>query len=188
MDTKRLFLAIKIEPDDNFKAVYNGLKTNLRNQNIKWVEIFNFHLTLKFYGETNVNIIPSICQKVEESIVDATSFEININKTGIFGSSYQPKVIWFGIDKNPTLLTLAENVLNNMSIIGFERDRQNFVPHLTIGRIKFVDDKRFFNQIVAKYTESFIQKVEVKEINIYESILRKEGPIYKVVKSFKLKE
>ena len=35
MQTKRLFLAIKINPDDNFKSIYNGLKTNLRNQNIE---------------------------------------------------------------------------------------------------------------------------------------------------------
>ena len=111
---------------------------------------------------------------------------MHINKTGIFGSSYQPRVIWFGIDNNPVLSNLAENTLNNMAAIGFERDRQNFVPHLTIGRIKYVDDKKYFNQIIERYSASDIQKVSVTEIYLYESILRKEGPIYNVVKSFKL--
>ena len=75
-----------------------------------------------------------------------------------------------------------------MAAIGFERDRQNFVPHLTIGRIKNVDDKKFFNQIIEKYATADIQKGNVTEIYLYESILRKEGPIYNVVKSFKLDE
>ena len=188
MQTKRLFLAIKIIPDTNFKEVYNGLKTNLNTQSIKWVELFNVHFTLKFFGETSVDIIPDICLKVEESIKEVRGFEMHINKTGIFGSSYQPKVIWFGIDNNPILKTLAENILNNMAAIGFERDRQNFVPHLTIGRIKNVDDKKFFNQIIEKYATADIQKGNVTEIYLYESILRKEGPICNVVKSFKVDE
>ena len=188
METKRLFLAIKIEPETGFTEVYNGLKTNLRAQSIKWVELFNVHFTLKFFGETAVDIIPDICLKIEESIKDVSGFEMHINKTGIFGSSYQPRVIWFGIDNNPTLTTLAENILDKMTTIGFLRDRQNFVPHLTIGRIKYVDDKKLFNQIVERYATADIQKVAVKELHLYESILRKEGPIYKVVKSFKLAE
>jgi len=188
METKRLFLAIKVNPDDNFKEVYNGLKTKLKAQSIKWVELFNVHFTLKFYGETTVDLIPDICLKVEEAIKDVHGFEMHINNTGIFGSSYQPKVIWFGIDNNPVLTTLAENILNNMVSIGFERDRQNFVPHLTIGRIRYVDDKKLFNQIIEKYATVDIQKVYVSELYLYESILRKEGPIYNVVKSFKLIE
>ena len=186
MQTKRLFLAIKIIPDANFKEIYNGLKTNFNTQSIKWVELINVHFTLKFFGEISVDIIPDICSKIEESIKDVHCFEMHINKTGIFGSSYQPRVIWFGIDNNPVLSNLAENTLNNMAAIGFERDRQNFVPHLTIGRIKYVDDKKYFNQIIERYSASDIQKVSVTEIYLYESILRKEGPIYNVVKSFKL--
>ena len=186
MLTKRLFLAIKIEADDNFKEIYNGLKYNLSNQNIKWVELNNMHLTLKFFGETNVDIIPNICSKIEDSLQGITSFDLMINKTGVFGSNYQPKVIWFGIDNNPMLNSLAEKVLNNMASLGFERDRQNFVPHLTIGRIKFVNDKKYFSEIVTKYNATSMQKVHVKEILLYESILRKEGPIYKVVERFGL--
>ncbi len=188
MQTKRLFLAIKIEASATFVELYNEIKNKLRNQDIKWVDLNNLHLTLKFYGETNVDLIPVICKKVEETINGLSTFDFHIIKTGIFGSSYQPKVIWFGIASNPILSELAENILDNMSQIGFERDRQNFVPHLTIGRIKYVDDKKLFSQIISNYTAADIQNVLVKEILLYESILRKEGPIYKIEKSFKLKD
>lgn len=188
MQTKRLFLAIKIEADTTFVELYNEIRNKLMKQDIKWVDLNNLHLTLKFYGETNTDLIPIICDKVEETIKGISAFDFHIIKTGVFGSSYQPKVIWFGISANPFLAMLAENILDSMAQIGFERDRQNFVPHLTIGRIKYIDDKKLFSQIISKYTSVDIQKVNVKEILLYESILRKEGPIYKIEKVFKLLE
>ena len=88
--------------------------------------------------------IPLIEETARESTAGFKPFNINIKNTGIFGSSYNPKVIWFGIEKSEILENLAENLLKNLDENGFLRDRQNFVPHLTIGRIKNVQDKSRF--------------------------------------------
>ena len=112
---------------------------------------------------------------------------LDIRNTGIFGSSYKPRVIWFGIEKNEQLTGLASEVLNAMDKIGFKRDRQNFVPHLTVGRIKYIDLKISFQQVIDKYKVTEIQKQEVTGFYLYESILRPQGPEYKVIKRFELK-
>jgi 2'-5' RNA ligase len=178
---KRLFAAIKIYPSDTFLQVYYGLRTSLRNDKIKWVDTKNIHITLKFFGETGEDKIPEITEKLTEIAHVSPFFTMNIKNVGIFGSSYKPRVIWFGIEKNEQLTVLASQVLNAMDEIGFKRDRQNFVPHLTVGRIKYIDDKNRFQQTIDKYKFTEIQNQEVSGFNLYESILRPQGPEYRII-------
>jgi 2'-5' RNA ligase len=185
---KRLFAAIKISPNVEFLEVFNLIRSGLRHERIKWVEPENIHLTLKFFGETEEKRIPVIKEALQLAVSRSESTVIKINKAGIFGSRYDPRVIWFGIDPNDALQKLAGHVLDVLEIAGWEKDRQNFVPHLTIGRIKELRDKDLFQEEIQKYRNRFIQEQAIKEIHLYESILRKEGPIYLKLASFTLPE
>jgi len=181
---KRLFAAIKIKPEKTFFEVYTHLTTNLSNERINWVNPENIHITLKFFGETDERKIPDINAVFKNIALHTRPFTLSINKVGIFGSSYQPKVVWFGIDTNPVLLELARNVKTDLQTIGFDDDGQHFVPHLTIGRIKLLNDRKFFQEVINEHKNTFIQEVPVNRFFLYESILRREGPIYKVVETF----
>ena len=183
---KRLFAAIKIHPSARYISLFNEISTSLRHERIKWVEPENMHLTLKFFGETDENLIPAIRLAMEESLKKSKPFTLKISNTGIFGSRYDPKVVWFGIEKQQELEILAKNLFAGLEKCGYERDRQNFVPHLTIGRIKELKDKQLFQQIIGKYNSVEIQEENVTEIILYESILRREVPLYLKVFSFQL--
>jgi 2'-5' RNA ligase len=183
---KRLFAAIKIHPSDKYRQLFNGLNSALRQEKIKWVEPENMHLTLKFFGETDEKQIPGIRKALVGVTADNQPFIMKIADVGVFGSHYDPRVIWFGIEKNPALLQLAENTLSRLETIGWERDRQNFVPHLTVGRIKELRDKPLFQQVMEKFRKVEIQEEQVREIILFESILRREGPLYLKVASFSL--
>ena len=184
---KRLFTAVKITPSKEFLDTYASLKAGLRFARIKWVHPGNIHITLKFFGETAEQRIPEINRVLKEVAGRHGPFTFSIANTGIFGSSYNPRVIWFGIEEPEALKELAEDVLEGVVPIGWERDRQNFVPHLTVGRVKEVVDKRLFQQVIDEYKKTFIQEVSVVDFRLYESILQREGPIYRVVESFALK-
>jgi 2'-5' RNA ligase len=183
---KRLFAAIKIHPSPNYLAVFNAVSSSLRHERIKWVEPQNMHLTLKFFGETDEKQIPDICKAVETTASQSKPFTLKIADTGIFGSRYDPKVIWFGIQKQTELDNLAKNLFAVLENCGWKSDRQNFVPHLTIGRIKELKDKPLFQQIISKYSTVDIQEEKVTEVTLYESILRPEGPLYVNLFSAKL--
>jgi RNA 2',3'-cyclic 3'-phosphodiesterase len=183
---KRLFAAIKIQPSGEFIRILNLMKEELHYERIKWVETSNIHLTLKFFGETDEKQIPSIKNALQAAASLSESLIMKINRTGIFGSRYDPKVVWFGIEPDPKLGQLATNTMAELQKTGWEPDRQNFVPHLTIGRIKELKDKALFQQVIDKYREAFIQDQEVSEIILFESILRKEGPLYVKLASFSL--
>ena len=184
---KRLFVAIKIIPDEHFLSVYHSLKRDLVLEKMKWVEPHNFHLTLKFIGNTSSERIPVLVKALNEVSKRYEPFTFYLEKTGLFGSNYRPRILWFG-SENPseTLISLGENVLETLDKAGFPRDRQNFVPHLTIARVKQVVRKKAFQETIQKHQNGLIQQVEVSQIHLYESILRPEGPLYKVVENFSL--
>lgn len=181
---KRLFAAIKIQPGENFLKVYFELQKRMYPSRINWVKPENMHITLKFFGETPEEQIPLIEKVISESLVNFTPFNISLKNTGIFGSSYNPKVIWFGIDDSGNLKKLAESLSENLHENGFLRDRQNFVPHLTVGRIKLVYDKKHFQLVVDKNKHSFIQDAIINKVILFESLLLKTGAQYKELCEF----
>lgn len=185
---KRLFLAIKIKPEEKLLSLFNSFTSGFANDKIKWVNIHNLHITLKFFGETEENKITVIDNVILNTINLHQDFEFEISECGVFGSSYQPKVIWLGIKNTDKLKQLTLNLLSEFEKAGFLSDRQNFVPHLTLGRINDVADKKLFFEKIRKLNITDIQKVNVNEIILYESILKREGPQYIELKKYKLKD
>ncbi len=186
---KRLFLAIPIKTADNgFIPLIDGLKRQLAHEKrINWVRPLNIHLTLKFIGDTPNEDIPKIIETVEEMLKNHKSFTMDFNRTGIFGSRYAPRVLWMGMNETPQeLYNLEEDTLTAFDKLGYLRDRQNFVPHITLGRIKELCEKQYFQKIVSSIEQKSYIKQEVNEIILFQSILRPEGATYKELKKFQL--
>lgn len=187
---KRLFLAIPIKTNDNgFVPLLEGLKRQLSHeQRINWVKPQHIHLTLKFIGDTHPDEIPKIIESIDALSKHHKSFNMNFNRTGVFGSRYAPRVLWLGMQNTPQeLYDLEEDTLSAFDKLGFIRDRQNFVPHITLCRINDLCEKQYFQKIVAGIEQMSYINQNVDEIILFQSILRPEGAIYKKIKSFALK-
>ena len=180
----RLFAALKINPDEEFIAKYHGLKNELKYEQIKWVEEHNIHVTLKFFGETEPRKIPEICSVLKKRSLVTPIIGMQLSGLGIFGSSYAPKVIWAGIEPYAAISALMKNIHDDLKTIGFEPDRQNLVPHLTLGRIKNLRDKTAFTRIIGIFKPISSSTIRIGEMFLYESILRREGPEYIVLENF----
>ncbi len=185
---KRLFVAIKIQPDEAFLRQFHELQNRLQHERIKWVEEHNIHVTLKFFGETEKERIPEINRVLEGVAADTNIFSFSLKKLGVFGSSYDPRVVWVGIEPYADLAHIMTVLRNKMSVIGYEPDRQNLVPHLTLGRIKFLKDKKSFQQIIDQNKDISSQEITVDRFILFESILKKEGPVYLTHKTFQLRK
>lgn len=183
---KRLFVAIKLNPDKNFLETYNFLKKNLNQDSIKWVETDNLHLTLKFLGETQEDKIPQIKQILKYFVINKSPLNLKFDKVGIFGSAYNPRVIWFGINENTQIKDFGNELLNQFNENGFASDRQNFVPHLTVGRIKFLHNKKDFQSVIDQVKDKYIQSFNISEIVLFESILKPAGPVYKIIEKYEI--
>jgi 2'-5' RNA ligase len=185
---KRLFAALKVHPDENLLNLYADLRARLRHEKIKWVDEKNIHITLKFFGETPESEIDTIYETLDDVAHRHQALKIKLQNIGIFGSKYNPRVIWFGMEKNPAIEALAMDVIQSLDKACFPHDGQNFRAHLTVGRIKSINDKRNFQQSIDRFKEVFLQSVKVDEFVLYESKLRPHGPEYSVVGSFRLGE
>jgi 2'-5' RNA ligase len=182
---KRIFAAIKVEPDANLLSVFREIKKSLGDEKITWVDERNIHLTLKFFGDTPETDIPSIVSIFDEIAARHQPFEIELENVGIFGSSYNPRVVWFGMKRCDAIERLANDVLSTLDKAGFPRDSQHFRPHLTIGRIKFIQNKKYFQQVISSFKNKFIQRIQAKEFELIESKLTPRGPTYTNIQSFR---
>ncbi len=175
---KRLFTALKIQPDARFLETFGRIRQELRGESIKWVEGHNIHITLKFFGETEETRIPAIGEVLSRRASVSQVFSFRLKGLGVFGSSYAPRVVWAGIEPYAELSHLMKQVHDDLALIGFSRDRQNLVPHLTLGRVKFLQDKIRFQRTLDCYGELTSEPIRVHEMVLYESVLRQQGPIY----------
>jgi 2'-5' RNA ligase len=179
---RRLFIAIDIIPDSNFCDIYAKLKsTSTKLDKINWVKPDLMHLTLKFLGETPENKIPAIVKEIKSASFGISSFELKIGTIGAFGSRYQPRVLWFGIDKSEPLEQIHTQIQKEIRKLGFKPDFGNFVPHITLARINKIDDKQKFWKSIESLQTPFIQEIKVNKIILYESILNERIPVYEVV-------
>ena len=108
---------------------------------------------------------------------------MDFDRTGLFGSNHSPRVLWLGMNDQPkALFDLEADLLDAFDDLGYLRDRQNFVPHLTVCRIKQLVDKQFFMQIYNSIEQKTYLHADVKELVYFQSFLQPTGPFYKVLK------
>ena len=183
----RTFLAIEIEPYIKNKIEESQeIIADSESSNIKFVEVENIHLTLKFFGEIDDDKLEQINDIINKSIKNKEPYTIKVVNIGAFPNIYKPRVIWTGIkDKNNTTIKLIEELDNKFNKIGFNKEK-NYVPHITIGRVKNVSDKEKLSQCLKKISKKYHGKMVVKKICIKSSTLTPSGPIYKTIKEFDL--
>ena len=183
---KRLFVAIKIKPDKELLRVYHEIRRRCYAGKIKWVDVDLFHLTLKFLGETPEEDVGAITNALKEISGSTSGFSFDLKGLGIFGSSYRPRIIRVIIENDTRLKEFGNEVLKKLEKAGFPADRQNFVPHLTLGRIKYIHDKKLLQKIISDYQKVLLQNVKVEDFILYESILHPTGPEYIILEEYKL--
>lgn len=123
--TMRLFIAILFS--EELKQALLGAVDSLRAQSeyANFTHPENLHLTLAFIGETDrVNDV----KKALEGIA-VPHFPLARGEAGHFGKLY-----YAGIERSPQLLTLADDLSGRLTAAGFQIDKREFRPHVTLAR------------------------------------------------------
>jgi len=182
----RLFIGIKIKPLPVLKELRSNLIEILHLSQINWVDPLNYHITLKFLGDVEKYYVNSLTQLFEHIASKTRIFTLQCDQLGFFGSEKQPRVIWFGFEKQHAILKLQSSIEKALTELGFNAEEKEFHPHLTLARIKKINDA----QPLMEYLELKNPKIDgeytVQGFQLIKSILRSDGPEYSVVKEFKL--
>ena len=183
---RRIFIALKVEPSDKLLSIISSLKKVLCKDSIKWTNPANIHVTLAFLGDTEENMINNVRLMLKEKCEGTGKFELVLKGTGLFRNLSDPRIIWTGLVPSEKLVQLNEIVMNGLKEVNIKLEERPYNPHLTIGRIKHINNKEVLKSLIEKFQNSEIQVVPVDEILLYESILLQSGPVYKPIASFRL--
>lgn len=184
---KRLFIATKITLSPEYHNLMAQLKQELRHDDITWVKDEVSHLTLRFLGATPDSKIPGIKEALCNMCEQSTPFYLDLDKLGVFGSRYKPEVLWLGFSEFFFYKQLFDRLEPQLLEQGFEPAYGNFVPHITLGRVKNVINKQRFWKTIDALTPQCSQMIPITEMTLFQSFLHKDGPEYKTLVSYPLK-
>ena len=143
------------------------------------------HLTLAFLGEMRDHDIDRVTEIMEETSRKYESFELVFTKPGIFRDINQPRVLWMGLEAPEILFKMREELCSRLRNEGLYSDEKRFSPHITLGRMKFINDRENLHKVINSNTTHYIPVEKVNEIILYQSILKPDGPQYiSVCKAF----
>ena len=183
---KRTFIAVKIDVSDELRNTILSLKSGLREESIKWVDLSNLHITLAFIGDTEKQMIKSIGSMLSNEFEGFGIIEFSLTGFGLFRNINNPRIIFSAIENPGKLIQAHENIKKGLAELDIVLEEREFNPHLTIGRIKDLVDKSNLQKLVHTFAGKNLQTVSVSEIMYYESVLLPTGPIYKPIIKVKL--
>jgi len=190
-ELKRCFIALDLP-----REVINEIKRiqKLINEKIIFIEIFsddkkvsvtgklteteNLHLTLKFLGEISDEKIKEVRDKLRE--VEFNSFNAELGDVGVF-SKRIPKIIW--IEMKGRVFELQKEI--DKVLKGLFDFEFRFMSHITIARVKYVKNKKGFNEYLKSVRPKAL-KFNVNKFFLKESELFLEGPVYNEIEKYNL--
>jgi len=175
----RTFLGLEI--DDDTRAALGRTLAALRPAlpRIRWVHPENLHLTLKFLGDVAPADLGAVIAAADEAADSAAPFLLDIEELGCFPDVRRPRVVWAGAGAGAESCTaLAAAVEEALAPLGYEPERKPHTPHITLGRIKDPRDAPGLDALLAGTDASAFGTVDVGEIVVFMSELRKGGARY----------
>lgn len=185
MSQVRAFLAIDLD-DDLKPKIYRIIKEFKKiDTKIKYVELENLHLTLKFFGEIDSEGLGLLEKTIDDVISDFEPFDVKIKGCGAFPNNSHIKVIWIGIEGDEIIRKLHDKLDKEFARLGLDKDKK-FSTHLTIGRMKSAKNKAKVKSTIEEFSEVEIGNMKVTSISLKKSTLTPSGPIYEDLKVFEL--
>lgn len=187
---ERLFWAINLPGELKEKLHKLQKQLDIANNAVKWVKPQNYHLTIKFLGDTDPAVKNDLVQAVFEGLKRMKCFELNVSGLGFFpANSTTPRIFWAGLGGDlDCLAVLFHQVEKAVLPFGYPQEHRKFSPHLTLARMK---QSKETQDLVAAVKKMEIQALEfgsfkVSAVDLMGSELFPQGPVYRIVKSIKL--
>lgn len=178
----RLFVAIKIP--DNIKQEVSLIKGGLYGA--RWTPQENYHITLRFIGETDDITAEDIHYNLSQIRADA--FDLCLKTIGYFGKNKkEPRVLWTGANNFDVLDNLYDKVESAVSRANLEPMKQKFHAHCTIAKLKgcSLDDVQKF---IVSHNLFKSSPFNVNSISLLSSTLSKDGAKYHEIAEYPLNE
>jgi len=167
----RLFIAIEL-PD---QVKQNLVKLQTPVPGAKWVPVDQLHLTLAFLGEVDETVTDQLL--VALSGITVSTFTLRFSGVGCFPDRRRPRVLWVGLEKNPYLESLADQVRSAVLSCGILQEERPFSPHITLARLRQPAGREVVRFLDQPLTHE-LPKIAVREFILFRSQLTAAGAIH----------
>ena len=174
----RCFIAVDLDP--NLAGKIENLQKELRDFDVKLVELHNLHFTLKFLGDIDEEMVKKVEAHLEKISKGITPFDIEIKNIGVFPNDKLVRVIWVGANALSSLQIAINDVLSTY----FKKEKPS--PHLTIARVRSQNHRKEIIEFVSSHRDYSLGKMPVNVIKLKKSTVTSKGPIYEDLAVFRL--
>ncbi len=190
----RAFLAVEFREDlrKHIAQVQQDLNQRFAREGskgvrISWVQPSSIHLTIKFLGDIDEQLVDSLREAIAILIKFHSTIQIPMERIGAFPHSHQPRVLWVGPSDQwghgedaKQLAALHQAVEGCCRSFGFAPDNRPLSPHLTLARIK--EGERQLGQTLSKNgvmdRSLSLELLPVETVVLMKSELRPTGSVY----------
>jgi 2'-5' RNA ligase len=135
----------------------------------------NFHLTLRFIGETGEDIAADIDDAL--SRLRARRFTLQIAGTGVFGGGDRPRSLWVGVERTSELVALRDKVEQALVRAGLPPEPRKFAPHVTLARLRNPPLEKLRDYLAA-HARFRAEPLPVEGFSLIASFQTKAGSVY----------
>ena len=177
-------------PDDIKQEIKNSFYIPLKNTDFRLsiVKPESMHLTLKFLGECDKSTIDNIANDLRTHLSVYPLIHLSLGEKGYFGPRFNPRVLCLSLEGDIDKLKIVSEQIDDItSNYGFEKEKREFKPHITMARNKSRDKSikliEYFDTLSIPHLtfttlSIYIKKSELKpsgavHTNIYEIPLSK---------------
>ncbi len=146
----RAFLAVELsqELQAELATVQQDLKRRIepemkRDTRITWAKPASIHLTIKFLGDMDEQVIDPMLVAVEQTVGSQIPVNVPLERLGAFPRPQSPRVLWVGPSENwerggeaTRIAEIHGAIEQACEGLSFLRETRPFSPHLTLARIK----------------------------------------------------
>jgi len=141
----------------------------------KWVPAENYHVSLRFIGETPGHVAEEIDHTLAS--VNAPCFSLTLKGIGTFNKGGRSSVLWVGVERNPQLDHVQSKIETSLQRCGLEPERRRFQPHVTLARLDNPPEAKLANFVQA-HNLFRADPVPVEHFTLFSSLLGKDHAVY----------
>ena len=187
MGSIRAFVAF--DTPEAIRPAMSSVQSELRKAeaDVSWEPPEKFHATIKFLGNVSEPLLGSVLAKIQQSAAYSVSFEVSYRTLGCFPDQKNPRVVWIGCENSDGGLDLLKTALDvELLGLGFDVDKREFHPHVTLGRVKSPRGAKNLTPLLKSLTFEPRTAV-ITEILLMKSVLKARGSEYTALHQFQLK-
>ncbi|MEE9584223.1 MAG: RNA 2',3'-cyclic phosphodiesterase [Candidatus Brocadiales bacterium] len=188
MGKLRTFVAVEI--DRAIKGRFGNLQKKLKEAggDVKWVEVENIHVTLKFLGHIDDTDLPLAKDIIKVAVANLDPFFVKFKGVGAFPRPERPRVLTIAIQDTSGSLSRINSRLEQgfFEKLGIKKDGRRYSPHLTLGRVKSTKNIDPLVQLMARHSADDFGEEWIKRVVLMHSQLSPKGPTYIRLENFNL--